>query len=120
MMSLPEPTLSMHGGCPALQGGRPGWLSGATSACMDSTSKPAAILCRVTVRRGAVLSAGAWTGQMLADMLGDPRWEALFRPRKGHLLCFQGPTGMPPLHHGMMEMGYTQVYTARESDNYVK
>ena len=46
---------------------------------------------------------------MLADMLGDPRWEALFRPRKGHLLCFRGPTAMPPLHHGMMEMGYTQV-----------
>eukprot|EP00891_Asterochloris_glomerata_P004689 jgi/Astpho2/4689/fgenesh1_pg.00067_%23_177_t len=65
---------------------------------------------RVAVRRGAVLSAGAWTGQMLTDMLGDPRWEALFRPRKGHLLCFQRPTAMPLLHHGMMEMGYTQHY----------
>lgn len=48
---------------------------------------------------------------MLTDMLGDPRWEALFRPRKGHLLCFQRPTAMPLLHHGMMEMGYTQVPT---------
>ena len=46
---------------------------------------------------------------MLADMLKDPRWEALFRPRKGHLLCFRGPAAMPPLRHGMMEMGYTQV-----------
>ena len=109
MMPLPKLMLFIHVRCLPLQGGRPGWPSGATSACMDNASILAAIPCRVTVRRGAVLSAGAWTGQMLADMLGDPRWETLFKPRRGHLLCFQGPTGMPPLHHGMMEMGYTQV-----------
>ena len=56
-----------------------------------------------------VLAAGAWSGHMLSTATGDDTWQEVFKPRRGHLLELQLPAGMPPLRHGLMEMGYTQV-----------
>lgn len=66
--------------------------------------------CRVEARRGLVLAAGAWTGQLLdAALAVQPTWAPLFRPRRGHLLELQPPASMPRLQHGLMEVSYTQV-----------
>lgn len=61
-----------------------------------------------------MLAAGAWTGQLLAaslaqDSPAQAHWREAFRPRKGHLLELQPPAGMPPVRHGLMELGYTSV-----------
>lgn len=56
-----------------------------------------------------MLAAGVWTGGMLAGATGDPGWEALLQPRRGHLLEMPAPEGMPRVAHGMMEMSYTKV-----------
>lgn len=67
-------------------------------------------VCRVEARRGLVLAAGAWTGQLLdAALAVQPTWAPLFRPRRGHLLELQPLTSMPCLQHGLMEVSYTQV-----------
>ncbi|KXZ41516.1 hypothetical protein GPECTOR_420g277 [Gonium pectorale] len=63
---------------------------------------------RVTARRALVLSAGVWTGGLLATATRDPRWGSLLQPRRGHLLEMPAPSGMPPVSHGMMEMSYTK------------
>lgn len=66
-------------------------------------------MCRITTRKGVVLAAGAWSGKLLGSTTGDARWQEVFKPRRGHLLELDPPAGMPPLRHGLMEMGYTQV-----------
>lgn len=67
------------------------------------------VCCRVQARKGVVVTAGAWSGDLLADNLADDRWRSVFQPRRGHLLEVQAPPSMPPLRHGLMELGYTQV-----------
>ncbi len=64
---------------------------------------------RLVTRKGVVLAAGAWSGHLLSTATGDDKWQDVFKPRRGHLLELQLPAGMPPLRHGLMEMGYTQV-----------
>lgn len=59
--------------------------------------------------RGIVVALGAWSGTFLAEQLADVRWAAAFRPRRGLLLEMPRPAGMPPLGHGLMELGYTRV-----------
>ena len=66
-------------------------------------------VCRIRTRKGVVLAAGAWSGSLLGSTTGDARWREVFKPRRGHLLELHPPAGMPPLRHGLMEMGYTQV-----------
>lgn len=56
-----------------------------------------------------VVAAGAWSGDLLAHSLGHDMWRSIFKPRRGHLLEVQAPPSMPPLQHGLMEIGYTQV-----------
>ncbi|KAL3150373.1 hypothetical protein ABBQ32_000212 [Trebouxia sp. C0010 RCD-2024] len=63
---------------------------------------------RMTTRKGVVLAAGAWSGSLLGSTTGDARWPDVFKPRRGHLLELDPPAAMPPLRHGLMEMGYTQ------------
>ena len=58
------------------------------------------------------MAAGAWTGHLLADSLGEEHLREAFVPRKGHLLEISSPAGMPPLRHGLMELGYTHVSCA--------
>ncbi len=65
--------------------------------------------CRFVARRGLVLSAGVWSGQLLAAASGDARYSALLQPRRGHLLEVAAPPGMAPVRHGIMEAGYTKV-----------
>ncbi len=67
------------------------------------------LLSRIHAGRGVVVALGAWSGAFLADQLADVRWAAAFRPRRGLLLEMPRPGGMPPVQHGMMELGYTQV-----------
>ena len=66
---------------------------------------------RIEARKGAVVAAGAWSGDLLTHSLQDDRWQRVFKPRRGHLLEVQPPPAMPPLQHGLMELGYTQVCT---------
>lgn len=66
-------------------------------------------VCRIMTRKGVILAAGAWSGSLLGSTTGDTRWHEVFKPRRGHLLELDPPAGMPPLRHGLMEMGYTQV-----------
>jgi glycine/D-amino acid oxidase-like deaminating enzyme len=66
----------------------------------------------VRARRGVVVAAGVWSGRLLADATGVPAWQQLLQPRRGHLVELMPPPGMPPLHSGMMELGYTQHYSA--------
>jgi glycine/D-amino acid oxidase-like deaminating enzyme len=54
----------------------------------------------VRARRGVVVAAGVWSGQLLADATGQQGWRQLLQPRRGHLLEMQPPAGMPPLHTG--------------------
>lgn len=70
-------------------------------------------VCRMTTRKGVVLAAGAWSGSLLGSTTGDARWPDVFKPRRGHLLELDPPAAMPPLRHGLMEMGYTQVRQIR-------
>lgn len=76
-------------------------------------------MCRITTRKGVVLAAGAWSGHLLGSTTGDARWREVFKPRRGHLLELDPPAGMPPLHHGLMEMGYTQVSCIPEKSDFV-
>ena len=76
---------------------------------MQGTSVTWPLPCRLVTCRGVVLAAGAWSGHLLSTATGDNRWQEVFKPRRGHLLELQLPPGMPPLRHGLMEMGYTQV-----------
>jgi hypothetical protein len=62
-------------------------------------------------RRGLVLAAGVWSGQLLAAVSGDQRYSALLQPRRGHLLEVVPPAGMAAVRHGVMEAGYTKVGT---------
>ena len=55
-----------------------------------------------------VVAAGAWSGHLLADSLGEQVWRTALQPRKGHLLEVQ-PSGLPAIRHGLMEVGYTSV-----------
>ncbi|PRW45110.1 glycine oxidase isoform X1 isoform A [Chlorella sorokiniana] len=66
---------------------------------------------RVHAGRGVVVTLGAWSGAFLADQMADVRWAAAFRPRRGLLLEMPRPGSMPPVQHGMMELGYTQHYS---------
>ncbi|DBA78931.1 hypothetical protein WJX77_006610 [Trebouxia sp. C0004] len=63
---------------------------------------------QLVTRKGVIVAAGAWSGHLLSTATGDDRWREVFKPRRGHLLELQLPAGMPPLRHGLMEMGYTQ------------
>lgn len=65
--------------------------------------------CSIHAGRGVVVALGAWSGAFLADQMADVRWAAAFRPRRGLLLEMPRPGSMPPVQHGMMEVGYTQV-----------
>lgn len=55
------------------------------------------------------MTAGAWTGRLLAAALGDKSWEDTLKPRKGHLLELEWPKSLPALKRGLMEIGYTKV-----------
>jgi hypothetical protein len=55
---------------------------------------------RVRARRGVVVAAGVWSGQLLAGATGQPAWQQLLQPRRGHLLEIPLPDGMPPVHTG--------------------
>ncbi|KAK9830316.1 hypothetical protein WJX72_010961 [[Myrmecia] bisecta] len=67
---------------------------------------------RVQARLGVVVAAGAWTSKFLCASLPGIAggWATQFQPRRGHLLEFEAPEGMPPVRHGLMEMGYTKHY----------
>lgn len=65
--------------------------------------------CSIHAGRGVVVALGAWSGAFLADQMADVRWAAAFRPRRGLLLEMPRPGSMPPVQHGMMEVGYMQV-----------
>ena len=61
-----------------------------------------------------MIAAGAWSGKIISDALASSpatatEWEGALRPRKGHLLDVPMPAGMPPLRHGLMEIGYSAV-----------
>jgi len=66
-------------------------------------------LCRIVASSGVVIAAGAWSGPLLAESLGEEVWRTALQPRKGHLLEIQPPNGQPGIRHGLMEMGYTNV-----------
>lgn len=69
-------------------------------------------LCRrVTAAWGVVVAMGAWSGDFLAEQTGETRWADAFHPRRGLLLEMPRPADMPPVAHGLMEMGYTQHYS---------
>lgn len=72
---------------------------------------------RHLARKALVLAAGVWTGGMLAGATGDPGWEALLQPRRGHLLEMPAPEGMPRVAHGMMEMSYTKHYATSSASS---
>jgi glycine/D-amino acid oxidase-like deaminating enzyme len=67
-----------------------------------------------------VVAAGVWSGQLLADATGQPAWQQLLQPRRGHLLEMQPPTGMPPVHTGMMELSYTAHYSSSSSPGHAQ
>jgi hypothetical protein len=66
----------------------------------------------VRAGRAVLLTSGAWAGEFLAQQLGEPGWAQAVRPRRGHLLEMRRPDGMPVLHRGVMEVGYTAHYSA--------
>lgn len=70
---------------------------------------------RVRACKGVVVAAGVWSGQLLAAATGQPTWQQLLQPRKGHLLEVVPPAGMPLVHTGMMELSYTHHYSATAS-----
>jgi glycine/D-amino acid oxidase-like deaminating enzyme len=72
---------------------------------------------KVTVSKGIVVAAGAWTGAWLASALDNPLWEGTIVPRRGLLLELDMPAGMPPIKHGMMEVSYTKHYTKPGRDS---
>jgi hypothetical protein len=55
---------------------------------------------RLRARRGVVVAAGVWSGQLLSAATGQPAWQQLLQPRRGHLLEMLLPEGMPPLRTG--------------------
>ena len=57
-----------------------------------------------------VLAAGAWSGRLLAQALDESSWQTSLEPRRGHLIELSRPRWMPPLRHGLMEVGYTRHY----------
>ena len=65
--------------------------------------------CRLLARQGIVVSAGAWSGQLLQAATGDRGWGDAFKSRRGHLLQVEPPVGMPPLRRGLMEADYSKV-----------
>lgn len=81
------------------------------TVCESTARSHSTDLCRIVTCKGVILAAGAWSGNLLSTATGDDRWQEVFKPRRGHLLELQLPSGMPPLRHGLMEMGYTQVST---------
>eukprot|EP00878_Enallax_costatus_P025085 GHUV01026806.1.p1 GENE.GHUV01026806.1~~GHUV01026806.1.p1 ORF type:complete len:441 (+),score=126.12 GHUV01026806.1:624-1946(+) len=66
----------------------------------------------IRAHQGVVVAAGVWSGQLLADCTSQTGWQRLLQPRRGHLLEMQPPAGMPRLNSGMMELSYTQHYSA--------
>ncbi|PNH06143.1 hypothetical protein TSOC_007518 [Tetrabaena socialis] len=62
----------------------------------------------VTARHALVLSAGVWSGGLLAGATGEAGWGRLLQPRRGHLLELAAPPGAATVRHGMMEMSYTK------------
>lgn len=88
------------------------------SAC---TFRPGArqhnFACRLSARKGVVISAGAWTGSLLADSFGEDFWRSAFKPRKGHLLELDWPGCGPKLRNGLMELGYTKVYRSERLED---
>ena len=60
-----------------------------------------------------VVAAGAWSGQLLAAATGQPSWQQLLQPRRGHLLELQPPKGMARVNHGIMEVAYTKHYSSK-------
>ena len=65
--------------------------------------------CRIKSAKGIVITAGAWSGPLLAELLKEEAWESVLTPRKGHLLEIEWPDQVPALKHGLMEIGYANV-----------
>uniref|UniRef100_A0A061SKG1 FAD-dependent oxidoreductase domain-containing protein 1 n=1 Tax=Tetraselmis sp. GSL018 TaxID=582737 RepID=A0A061SKG1_9CHLO len=84
------------------------------SLCEDSGGRVTGVRTSsgVTVRasRGTVVAAGAWTGRLLSEWLGDERWERAIGPRFGQLLELKPPPGMAELRSGLMESCYAKHY----------
>lgn len=57
---------------------------------------------RVRARRGVVVAAGVWSGQLLSAATGQSAWRDLLQPRRGHLLEMDLPQGMPHIHTGAL------------------
>ena len=55
------------------------------------------------------MTAGAWTGQLVAATLKNKAFEDILKPRKGHLLEIEWPKNVPALRRGLMEIGYAKV-----------
>lgn len=53
-------------------------------------------------------------GELGLDATAGGGWAGALRPRKGLLLEMARPEGMPEVHRGMMELGYTKVCVGRD------